>query len=39
MEKYTIEHIRKCLHYIIDLIGDKALLYSVWARLEKAYIK
>lgn len=39
MEKYTVDHIRKCLHYIIDRISDKALLYSVWVRLERSYIR
>lgn len=39
MEKYTIEQLRGFLHYIIDQIADKALLYGVWTKLERAYIR
>lgn len=38
MEKYTIEELRSFLHYLIDRIMDKGVLYRVWVTLERAML-
>ena len=38
MEKYTIEELRSFLHYLVDRISDKGLLYRVWVTMERAML-
>lgn len=39
MEKYTIEQIRRFLHYVIDHMTDKRALYNAWVRMEKQLLE
>ena len=38
MDRYTIEELRSFLHYLVDHIGDKGLLYRVWVTMERAML-